>query len=255
MRLAAHVDEIEAVAAAIPAGPASAGHRADLPLAVQVLDGVVEGGDGNHVDPGHHAGFGGIAGGHEERREPFPARVQGHRQHAAHRAHAGVQRQLSHHERALEPAGFDQPGRAEDADRGRQVEGGAFLAEIGGGEVDGDALDRELEARVVDGGAHPVAALANGRVGEADRAEGRQARCDVHLDEDGGGLDAAERGGADPGEHGLSVGTPRAPVNVPEGIPPRVSAGNRSEGSPAQSAAWLRGACVRSRRPGLGRAR
>ena len=87
--------------------------------------------------------------------------------------HAGVQRQLPHHERALEPAGLDQPDGAEDADRGRQVEGGAFLGEVGGREVDGDAVDRELEARVADGGAHPVAALAHRRVREADRTHGR----------------------------------------------------------------------------------
>ena len=37
----------------------------------------------------------------------------------------------------------------------------------------GDALDRELEARVADGGAHPVAALAHRRVREADRTHGR----------------------------------------------------------------------------------
>jgi hypothetical protein len=85
----------------------------------------------------------------------------------------GSERQLPHHERALEPARLDLSGGAEDADRGRQVEGGAFLAEVGRSEVDGDALDRELEARVADGGAHPVPTLADGRVGEADSAHGR----------------------------------------------------------------------------------
>jgi site-specific DNA recombinase len=75
VRLAPHVGEIEAVTLARPGGPACAGGRADLPLAVQVLDGIVEGADGDHVDPRHHGGLGGIGRGHEERREAFPPRV------------------------------------------------------------------------------------------------------------------------------------------------------------------------------------
>ena len=214
VRVAPHVGEIEAVALALPTGPTGAEGRADVPLAIQVLHRVVQGGDGNDVDAFHHAGLRGIRGGHENGREALPPRVQGHRQHAAHRAHAAVERQLAHHERALQPAGLDQPGGAEDADRDRQVEGGAFLADIGGRQVDGDAVDRELEARVADGGADPVAALAHGRVGEADGVEGGQPRGDVHLHEDGGGLDPAERGGANAREHGPSVGTAAGPPSM-----------------------------------------
>ena len=198
--------------------PARAVGGADLPLAVQVLDRVVQGGDGNDVDAFHHAGLRRVHGGHQQRREAFPPRVQGHRQHPAHRAHPGVERQLAHHERAVEPSGLDQPDGGEDADRGRQIEGGAFLADVGGRQVDRDAVDGELEARVPDGGADPVAALAHGRVGKTDGAERGQARGDVHLDEDGGGLDPVERGGADPREHRPSVGTRAGPVNVPESI-------------------------------------
>ncbi len=219
VRVAAHVGEVEAVALALGRAPARAEGGADLPLAVQILDGLVQGGDRDDLDPLDHAGLAGrspagtSSGVKPSRRacRPPAARPRTGRTLA-------VERQLAHHERAVQPAGLDQPGGAQDADRGRQVEGGAFLAEIGGRQVDGDAVDRELQARVADGGPHPVAALAHGRVGKTDRVERGQPRGDVHLDEDGGGLDPAERGGAYPREHEPSVGMPAGPVNVPEAI-------------------------------------
>jgi hypothetical protein len=142
--VAPHVGEIEVVAVALPPDPACAEGRPDLPLAVQVLDGVVQGCDRDDVDAVYNAGLRGVPGGHEQRREALSPRVQGHRQHASYGAHAGIERQLPHHERAIEPVGFDQPGGAEDTNRGRQVEGSAFLADIGGSQVDGDAIDRKL---------------------------------------------------------------------------------------------------------------
>jgi hypothetical protein len=43
------------------------------------------------------------------------------------------------------------------------------------GQVDGDALHGEFEARVLDGGPDAIAALAEGQVGQSDRGEGRKA--------------------------------------------------------------------------------
>jgi len=50
----------------------------------------------------------------------------------------------------------------------RQVVHRAGLAHIGGGKVDGNAPVREAEAKVFDGGAHPVGAFPHGRVRQAD---------------------------------------------------------------------------------------
>lgn len=60
--------------------------------------------------------------------------------------------------------------------------------------------------------AHPLtplagwSALADGRVGQSDRGEGRKAGRHIHVHPYSGGLDAAERGGPDLGEHGPSLG-------------------------------------------------
>jgi hypothetical protein len=69
------------------------------------------------------------------------------------------------------------------------------------------------------------------------RREGRQPRGHVHLEEDGGDLDPAERGGADPREHGPSVGTPPGPVNVPDCIPAGTAGAGpcRRAGGPASA--------------------
>src|SRR6202022_3851887 len=57
----------------------------------------------------------------------------------------------------------------------------------------------------------------------ADPRERRQPRGHVHLDEDGGGLDPGEGGGAHAREHAPSVGTRPHPLNVSAEIPRDVS--------------------------------
>jgi len=58
--------------------------------------------------------------------------------------------------------------RRQNADEHRQGIQTAGLAHIGGGKVDGDAPVRKAEAKVFDGGAHPVGAFPHGRVRQAD---------------------------------------------------------------------------------------
>src|SRR5947208_2055400 len=78
----------------------------------------------------------------------------------------------------------------------------ARLAEIGGGEIDGDPLSGELEAGVPEGRTDAIAALAHGGIGQAHRGEARQPRGDIHLHRHRGGFDALERGREDPRQHG-----------------------------------------------------
>ncbi len=216
--VATDVGEVEAVAVDRGGRPTVHARWPDLALPVEVLDRVVQGRDADRLDPGDHGRLGGAVRGHEQGAEALASGVQGDRQHAAHRAHASVERQLPDHQAALEPLRLDDLGGTEDPDRHRQVEGRAFLAQVGGGEVDRDSIDRELEAGVSDGRPNAVAALTNRGVRQPHRGERRQARSHVHLDEDGGGFDAGQRGRAHPGEHAGSVGSGRRPVNVPEPI-------------------------------------
>ena len=60
---------------------------------------------------------------------------------------------------------------AQDADGDGQIEARAFFLEVGGREVDGDVRGRNEVAGVLDGGAHAVAALAHGGIGQADGVE------------------------------------------------------------------------------------
>ena len=57
----------------------------------------------------------------------------------------------------------------------------ACLADVGGREVDGDAVRREFEAGVADGAADAVAALAIARVRQSDHRERRQAAATRRL--------------------------------------------------------------------------
>ena len=61
--------------------------------------------------------------------------------------------------------------RAQNADGDGQIEARAFFLEIGGRQVDGDVRGWNQVARVLDGGAHAVAALAHSGVGKADGVE------------------------------------------------------------------------------------
>ena len=108
--------------------------------------------------------------------EALAPRVQRDREHPAHRAHAAVERQLAHQERAIESARLHEAGGAEDAHRHRQIEGRALLAQVRRRQVHGDPVDRELEPRVADRGPNPVPALAHGRIRESHGCVGRQSR-------------------------------------------------------------------------------
>ena len=213
-RMATHVGEVETVAFRIrvPAvGIVTV--RRDVPLAVQVLESLVERRDRDDADAADDGGLGRVACRDEEARKAAAPAVKRHRQHAPDRADMAVEGELAEGDHVLDEPRLDDARRRQDAQRHRQVERRAFLANLRGGEVDRDAVHGEVEPRVPDRRAHAIAALAHGRVRQAHRREGRQARGHVHLDEDVCGLDAEDRGRAHPGQHGASVGTPPRPVN------------------------------------------
>jgi site-specific DNA recombinase len=213
-RMAPHVGEIEIVGLRIRVPVVGiVTVRRDVALAVQVLEGIVKGGDRDDGDAADDGGLGRVARRNEKPRDAAAPAVERHRQHAADRPDMSVERELAEGDRVLDETRLDDPRGREDAERHRQVEGRAFLAELGGGEVDRDAIHGEVEPRVPDRGAHAITALAHGRIRQAHRREGRQARGHVHLDEDVGSFDAENRGRAHPGQHGASVGTLPRPVN------------------------------------------
>ena len=64
--------------------------------------------------------------------------------------------------------------RRHQAERDRQVVVAAFLRQVGGGEVDGDAARRQRQARGDQRGADPLAGFRHRLVGQADDVEGEQ---------------------------------------------------------------------------------
>ena len=104
--------------------------------------------------------------------------------------------------RPCEALGRELPVRCDQAERDRQVEVAALLAQVGGGEMNDDGAMVELDSRVADGAAHALLALAHRGVAEADQVGLRHAEAHVDLDRDQLGVDAPGGGAEDGGQHG-----------------------------------------------------
>ena len=124
------------------------------------------------------------------------------------------------------------PNRAEDAQGDGQIEARALFAKIGRREVYGDPIVGEREARIANRRADALAALADGRIRQADRREHRQTGRHVHFDVNQNGFDAEQRRRQDTREHAAIVEAVLGAVNVPNRIRNR-GAGRRAAGIPA----------------------
>ena len=134
---------------------------------------------------------------------PRPSRIGGdrRRQHAGDRRDGAVQRQFAQRHEIAELVAGHRADRRHQGERDGQVVMAAFLGEIGGREIDDDALGRQRQAGGMQGAAHPFAALGHRLVGQADDDEARQAGHDLHLDIDGNRLDALKGHGGDVRDH------------------------------------------------------
>jgi hypothetical protein len=77
----------------------------------------------------------------------------------------------------------------------------ALLQQIGGRQIDGDALGRQGQPHGRQGGAHPLPAFRHGLVRQPDHGEGRQPRAHLHLDIDRQNLDAPKGDRGDARDH------------------------------------------------------
>ncbi|MNX98034.1 hypothetical protein D3C86_1304200 [compost metagenome] len=170
-------------------GPAAAGD--ELAHHVEQVPGPV------HLRTGHQRGLlGAVQGQHQPHGRALRVGGHGHRERAAHGAQFARQRQLAGELVAGEAGVLDLPAGREDAQRDGQVEAARVLRQIGRGEVDDDLLvGRKFEPGVLDRRAHAFARLLDLGLGQPDQREARQAVRQMHLDRDGGGLQA-EQGAA-----------------------------------------------------------
>jgi hypothetical protein len=134
----------------------------------------------NDLDAVRQRRFGGSVGGHDHALHPPPRQRGDHRQQPRHRTEIPAERQLAQDRpstRGLELLRADHY-----AERDRQIERGACLAQVGRGQVDGDTTWRVLVTAVSDRAPDPLPRLLQGRVREPDDREAGQPGRDVDLD-------------------------------------------------------------------------
>ena len=122
-------------------------------------------------------------------------------QHPSHRRDAAVERQLADRRPAGEGVSWKHAHGRHDAERDGQVVVAALLGQVGGGQVDHDALARQGQAEPGEGPANALAALAHGLVPQADDHRAGLAAGELDLDLDAPSLDAFERDRDDSRDH------------------------------------------------------
>ena len=95
-----------------------------------------------------------------------------------------VEAELADRDIMRQRLGVGRADRRQQAERDRQIVMRAFLGQVGGRQVDRDALGRQRQADRGERGADPLAALGDRLVGQADDDEGGKPddELDLHLD-------------------------------------------------------------------------
>ena len=136
--------------------------------------------------------------------QALPARIgaDGGRQHAGDRGDAAVEAEFAEHGEARDGVLRDGADGRHQPERDRQIVMAAFLGQVGGREIDGDAARRQRQPGSDQRRAHAFLGFGDGFVGQADNVEGGQAGRHLHLHVDGAGLDAFEGNRTDTLDHG-----------------------------------------------------
>lgn len=119
-----------------------------------------------------HAGFGRVLDRDEQPGFAGGAGLHGDLQNAFDGANGAVQGEFADKHIFVEIVANHLICRGDDADRDRQIETRAFLANVGGREINCAAAQRRFEPGICQSGAHPVARFLHGRVGQANNDYG-----------------------------------------------------------------------------------
>jgi hypothetical protein len=131
----------------------------------------------------HQCGFGGVRLWQDESAAAVHGTIS-HRQRAAYRTQLAGQRKLPGVFVFGKFVGGDLSSGGKDAKRDGQIETPAFLGQIGGSEIDGDAARRKIELTILQRGAHAILAFFDLGFRQTHDGEVGQAVGDVHLDGD-----------------------------------------------------------------------
>src|SRR5262249_12062632 len=135
-------------------------------LAIEHSDRVAQRASREDANAVHGGGLASVVARNEQHRDAPTSARETDGERAAHRLDLTVERELADDGEDAESVATHQTRRREDAERNRQVEGGALFADVRGREVYRDAIVREREARVADGGLDALTALAHRWVGQ-----------------------------------------------------------------------------------------
>jgi len=144
----------------------------------------------DHLGIGHQGGLFRAAGRqHQTHRHLLGPQRQAGGQGTAHGPQLPRQRQLTGKFMACQTARLDLPAGGQQPQCNGQVEAARVLGQIGGRQIDRDALVvGELQPRVLQGRAHTLARLLDLHIGQTDQGETGQAVGQMHFDGDRGGL-------------------------------------------------------------------
>ena len=160
----------------------------------QKINGLVQMGHRDDVNPLNDRGLAGILLRHHHPGQILSAGGEDDGQHPRHRPHPTVQGEFADQQIAAQLEVRDGAAGRDDAYRNRQIIAGAGLAQIGRGQVDRNPVGRELIAAVFDRGLDPILALAHGGLRQTHRGKGRQTKGDIDLDLHQESVDPLHRG-------------------------------------------------------------
>ena len=148
-----------------------------------------------------HGGFGGIVARHYHAFEALPARLYGHGQHAAHGAHAAVERQFAHNDVVRQGWSCYYFSSYEGGYGDRQIVGGSLFTNVGRRHVDSHRLSGQPVARLFECRAHPFMAFLDSSVRQTYYAV-VYTPVDYSFDRHYYGINAADGGSVGFDEHG-----------------------------------------------------
>lgn len=162
---------------------------------IHQIHGLRQGLQCEHVDSIDHCGFPRFVFGHRHGLQPLIASRDGGGKRAAHRTDATIERQFAQKHHLVENFAKELPLTTHHAQSHGQVAAGAFLAEIGGRQINGYASAvGELKSAVVERGFDAFAALFYRIVGQIYRVEVLHVGgAYVHFDFNGVSVDAIYR--------------------------------------------------------------
>ena len=148
-------------------------------------------------DAGDGGGLGGVLRRDHEPQPSVRPGSLGDRENARNRPDLPVEGQLADESHPVETLRRDVPVGRQDRHRHGEVESGPALRKVGRGEVHDEVPSGEGKADLAKGRADPLAALPDGRVGQAHDREAGKARAERRLDDDRQGVEPDE--GSAPG--------------------------------------------------------